>query len=171
MCDHWTVRHAAARKCGKRRLKCPRVRQCARQKRCVLIGCFAGACLLPLAATGFLAFTMPAVFASLALLLICAKTCGDETESIVPSLKRPKSIFDRLEEAARNQAEEEPGTYAIVPDSFGHGPPDGRRIAFWWTRSMHVLQEKLKAFREKFPDACLLSQWQKLQKRLIIFMQ
>ena len=93
------------------------------------------------------------------------KIYGDETESVVPSLKRPKLIFDRLEEAARNQAEGEPGTYAIVPDSFEHGPPDGRRVAFWWTRSMHVLQEKLKAFREKFPDACLLFQWQR-QKRL-----
>ena len=82
--EHWvigsrimcvqTVRHAAARKCGKRRLKCPRVRQCARQKWRVLIGCFAGACLLPLAATGFLALTAPAVFASFAVLLICA-TC------------------------------------------------------------------------------------------------
>ena len=73
------------------------------------------------------------------------KICGDETESVVPGLKRPKSIFDRLQEAARNQAEEEPGTYAIVPDSFGHGPPDGRRIAFWWTRSMHVARE-VKSF-------------------------
>ncbi|CAE7242551.1 unnamed protein product [Symbiodinium microadriaticum] len=53
-----------------------------------------------------------------------------------------KTKWPLEEEAARNQAEEEPGTYAIVPDSFGHGPPDGRQFV----RQLALLELNTKEY-------------------------